>query len=77
MACDMSTTRLTPPRSCSYLLRCNGLLARLVEFFNRLLIITQILLTADENDGETTAEMQDFGDPLCSSTCQRVLIVTA
>jgi hypothetical protein len=42
-----------------------------VELFDGLLIITQIFLTADEDDGEATAEMEDFGDPLYLSTCQQ------
>lgn len=48
----------------TYLFRSNRFLAGLVELLNSLLIVTQILLTADENDGETAAEMQDFGNPL-------------
>jgi len=59
----------------SYLLRRNGLLASLVELFNGLLVITQILLTTNENDRETTAEMEYFGDPLHLSTCQQFLIL--
>jgi hypothetical protein len=35
-----------------------------VELFNRLLVVTQILLATDEDDGETAAEMKNFGDPL-------------
>lgn len=57
----------------SYLLRGNWLLACLVELFDSLLVVTEILLAANEDDGETTAEMQYFGDPLLS-TCQYVLI---
>ena len=49
----------------SYLLGSNGLLAGLVELFNGLLIVTQILLATNEDDGETAAEMKNFGDPLC------------
>lgn len=41
----------------SYLLGSNRLLACLVEFFDGLLIVTEILLATDENDGETAAEM--------------------
>jgi hypothetical protein len=48
----------------SYLLGSNGLLAGLVELFDGLLVVTQILLAANEDDRETAAEMQDFGDPL-------------
>jgi hypothetical protein len=35
-----------------------------VQLLNGLLIISQILLAADEDDGQALAEMQDFGDPL-------------
>jgi len=35
-----------------------------VELFDSLLVVTEILLTTDEDDGKATAEMQDFGDPL-------------
>ncbi len=48
----------------SYLLGSHRLLAGLVELFDGLLVVTQILLTTDEDDGETTAEMKDFRDPL-------------
>ena len=47
-----------------YLLGGNGLLAGLMELLNGLLVITQILLTTNENDRETAAEMKDFGNPL-------------
>ena len=53
----------------AYLLGSNRLLAGLVELFNGLLVITQILLAADEDDGKTTAEMKNFRDPLYLSTC--------
>ena len=36
-----------------------------MELFNGLLIVTQILLATNEDDGETAAEMKNFGDPLC------------
>ena len=58
----------------SYLLGSNGLLAGLVELFNGLLVITQILLATNEDDRKTAAEMKNFGDPLYLSTCQRFLI---
>jgi hypothetical protein len=48
----------------SYLFWGNWLLAGLVELFDSLLIITQILLATDEDDGEATAEMQNLGNPL-------------
>jgi len=58
----------------SYLLGSNRLLAGFVEFFNGLLVVTQILLAANEDDRETAAEMKNFGDPLYFGTCQRFLI---
>jgi hypothetical protein len=54
----------------SYLLGSNGLLTSFVKLLDGLLVITQVLLTSDEDDWETAAEMKDFGDPLCLSTCQ-------
>ena len=54
----------------AYLLGSNGLLAGLVELLNGLLVVTQILLATNKNDGETAAEMKNFGDPLYLSTCQ-------
>jgi hypothetical protein len=36
-----------------------------VEFLNGLLVETEILLAAYENDRETLAEMEDFRNPLC------------
>jgi hypothetical protein len=44
----------------AYLLGGDWFLARLVELFNSLLVVTEILLAADEDDGKTTAEMQHF-----------------
>ena len=35
-----------------------------MELLNGLLVVTEILLAANEDDGEALAEMQDFGDPL-------------
>ena len=49
---------------CTDLFRRNGLLRGLVELLNGLLVVTQILLAADEYDGEALAEVQDLGDPL-------------
>lgn len=48
----------------SYLLRGDGLLAGLSELLDGLLVVSQILLAADEDDGETLAEVQNLGDPL-------------
>jgi hypothetical protein len=56
-----------------YLLGSNGFLAGLVELFNCFLVVTEILLATDEDDGETAAEMKDFRDPLVG-TCQQSLI---
>jgi hypothetical protein len=55
----------------SYLLGSNGFLAGLVKFFDSLLVITQILLTTNKNDRESTAEVKDFGNPLFCTTRQR------
>lgn len=41
-----------------------GLLRGFGELLDSLRIVTKIALAADENDGETLAEVQDFGDPL-------------
>lgn len=48
----------------SYLFGRHRLLRSLVQLLNGLLVISQILLAADEDDGEALAEMQDFRDPL-------------
>ena len=48
----------------AYLLWCHGLLRRLVKLLNRLLVVSQILLAADEDDGQAGAEVQDLRDPL-------------
>ena len=42
----------------------DGLLRCLVELLDGLLVVSEILLTADEDDWEIVAEMKDFGDPL-------------
>jgi len=57
----------------AYLLGGNWFLARLMELFDSLLVVPEILLATDKDDGKTTAEMQYFGNPLLS-TCQRFLI---
>lgn len=52
-------------RGCDpYLFRGNGLLGGLVQLFNSLLVVSQILLATDEDDGQAGAEVQDLGDPL-------------
>lgn len=48
----------------SYLLGCHRLLRCLVQLLNSLLVVSQVLLAADENDGEARTEVQDFRDPL-------------
>jgi hypothetical protein len=48
----------------SYLLRGDGLLAGLSELLDGLLVVSQILLAADEDDRETLAEVQNLRDPL-------------
>jgi hypothetical protein len=49
---------------CAYLFRGNGLLRRLVQLLNSLLVVSQILLTADKDDGQAGAEVENLGDPL-------------
>jgi hypothetical protein len=46
------------------LLGSDWLLRGLVKLLNGLLVVTEILLAANEDDGEALAEVQDFGDPL-------------
>jgi hypothetical protein len=48
----------------AYLFRGNGLLRCLVQLLNGLLVVSQILLAADEDDGQAGAEVQDLGNPL-------------
>ena len=48
----------------AYLFRGNGLLRCLVQLLNSLLVVSQILLAADEDDREARAEVHDLGDPL-------------
>lgn len=47
------------------LLYAHRLLRSLGQLLNCLLVEAQILLAADEDNGQALAEMQDFGDPLC------------
>jgi hypothetical protein len=54
----------------TYLLGRNGLLAGLMKLLDCLLVIPKILLATDEDDGETLAEVKNFGDPLRVGTCQ-------
>lgn len=48
----------------AYLFRGDGLLRCLVQLLNGLLVVSQILLAADEDDGQAGAEVQDLGNPL-------------
>lgn len=48
----------------AYLLRSDRLLRGLVQLLDGLLVVAQILLAADEDNGEALAEMKDLGDPL-------------
>jgi hypothetical protein len=48
----------------TYLLGSDRLLTGLVQLFNGLLVVTEILLAANENDGKALAEMENFRDPL-------------
>ena len=48
----------------AYLLRSDRLLRGLVQLLDGLLVVAQILLAADEDDGQAGAEVQDLGDPL-------------
>jgi hypothetical protein len=48
----------------AYLFRGNGLLRRLVQLLNSLLVVSQILLAADKDDGQAGAEVENLGDPL-------------
>jgi hypothetical protein len=54
----------------TYLLGRDGLLARLAKLLNSLVVVAQILLAANQNDGEALAEVKNLRDPL-SSTCQQ------
>ena len=48
----------------TYLFRSHGLLRGLVELLDGLGVVAEILLAADEDDGQAGAEVQDLGDPL-------------
>lgn len=48
----------------TYLLGRDGLLAGLAKLLDGLLVVTEILLAADEDDWQTLAEVQDLRDPL-------------
>jgi hypothetical protein len=44
----------------TYLVWSHGLLACLVKLFDRLLVVTEILLAAHKDDGKARAEMKNF-----------------
>jgi len=48
----------------AYLLGRHGLLARLAELLNCLLVVAKILLAADQEYRHITAEVEDLGVPL-------------
>ena len=48
----------------TYLLGGDGLLARLAKLLDGLSVVAQILLAADQDDGQALAEMKNFGNPL-------------
>lgn len=48
----------------THLLLGNRSLRSLVKFLDGLLVVSEILLTSDKDDGKTLTEMQDLGDPL-------------
>lgn len=57
------------PLSCpttvpTYLFGGDGLLGSLVQLFNGLGVVAEILLATDKDNGKTLAEVQNFGDPL-------------
>ena len=53
----------------SYLSLGDGLLRRLGELLDGLLVVTQILLAANEDDGESVAEVKHLRDPLLARCC--------
>lgn len=48
----------------AYLALTDGALGGLVELLNGLGVVTQILLTANQDNGKTLAEVEDLGNPL-------------
>jgi hypothetical protein len=48
----------------SYLLGGDRLLAGLLQLSNGLLVVSQILLAADKDNGQTLAEVKNLRDPL-------------
>ena len=56
--------RYSDERGFPYLFLCHRPLRGLVELLDCLGVATEIFLAADKDDGESRAEMNDFGDPL-------------
>ena len=56
----------------THLSLCNRPLRGLVQFFHGLGIVTKIGFAANEDDGETWAEVQNLRDPLLMGSCQHV-----
>lgn len=48
----------------THLFRGDGLLAGLAQLLDCLVVVAQILLAANENDGKTLAKVKNLGDPL-------------
>ena len=46
------------------LLHCDWFLRRLCQLLYSFVVVSKIILAANENDRETLTEMKDFGDPL-------------
>lgn len=63
VCCRSVVSRQTKGQN-TYLLGADGLLACLAELLNGLVVVTQILLATDEDDGKALAEMQDLRNPL-------------
>lgn len=55
---------VTLGRAVPYLLLADGGLRGLGELLNHLSVVAEIDLASNENDGETLAEVKDFGNPL-------------
>lgn len=62
----------TAPRFETHLLRRHGSLARPPQLVDRLGVIPEVLLAADEDDRQARAEVEDFGDPLLLDVVERV-----
>ena len=54
----------SPTPKGTYLLSSDGALRGLVQLLNGLGVVAQILLTTNQDDGETLAEVENLGNPL-------------